>query len=200
MAECSLHGQLLVVGGKDPDDKPTTVIHTYNTTTNSWGVISHMTTPPCSVAVLPHNELMIVGGSPTCPVCSRHGRPIAYCEMGKWEDWQAAAHDLWFHNCFPPCKPLPQATAVKELGDHFLLLWSIVVDRICTPSSVFIASMLGHTCISFKVCVKWENAFEELPTFWTWLHFVHKIAVLISRLPKILAEMRCAQWMILHNI
>ena len=60
----SLHGQLLAVGGEYSDDKETTVIHMYNTTTNSWKVISHMTTPGCRclVAVLPHNELMVVGG------------------------------------------------------------------------------------------------------------------------------------------
>ena len=60
----SLHGQLLAVGGKDSDGKATTAIHMYNTTTNSWEVISHMSTPRwrCSVAVLPQNELMIVGG------------------------------------------------------------------------------------------------------------------------------------------
>ena len=60
----SLHGRLLAVGGEDSDDEETTAIHMYNTTTNSWEVISHMTTPQyqCLVAVLPHNELMVVGG------------------------------------------------------------------------------------------------------------------------------------------
>ena len=60
----SLHGRLLTVGGKDSDSKDTTAIHMYNTTTNSWEVISHMASPRsrCSVAVLPHNELMVVGG------------------------------------------------------------------------------------------------------------------------------------------
>ena len=60
----ALHGRLLAVGGKDSDDKQTTAIHMYNTTTNSWEVISHMETPRrrCLVAVLPHNELMVVGG------------------------------------------------------------------------------------------------------------------------------------------
>ena len=60
----SLHGRLLAVGGKDSDDNRTTAIHMYNTTTNSWEVISHMTTgrSQCLVAVLPHNELMVVGG------------------------------------------------------------------------------------------------------------------------------------------
>ena len=59
----SLHGRLLAVGGCDSDNKET-AIHMYNTTTNSWEIISHMTTPRCrcSVAVLPHNELMVVGG------------------------------------------------------------------------------------------------------------------------------------------
>ena len=60
----ALHGRLLAVGGKDSDEKPMTSIHMYNTTTNSWEVISHMATPrsQCSVTVLPHNELMVVGG------------------------------------------------------------------------------------------------------------------------------------------
>ena len=60
----SLHGRLLVVGGKETDDKETTAIHMYNTTTNSWEVIGHMATPrrQCLVAVLPHNELTVVGG------------------------------------------------------------------------------------------------------------------------------------------
>ena len=60
----SLHGQLLAVGGESSDGKETTAIHMYNTTTNSWEVISHMTTPrsQCLVAVLPHNQLIVVGG------------------------------------------------------------------------------------------------------------------------------------------
>ena len=60
----ALHGKLLAVGGCNSDGKQTTAIHMYNTTTNSWEVISHMATPRCrcSVAVLPHNELMVVGG------------------------------------------------------------------------------------------------------------------------------------------
>ena len=60
----SLHGRLLAVGGHDSDSKKTTAIHMYDTTTNSWKVISHMTTPRyrCLVAILPHNQLMVVGG------------------------------------------------------------------------------------------------------------------------------------------
>ena len=59
----SFQGQLLALGGRDSRGKMTTSIHTYNTTTNSWEVISHMATPRCRclVAVLPHNELMVVG-------------------------------------------------------------------------------------------------------------------------------------------
>ena len=60
----SLHGQLVAVGGCDLYDKKTTAIHMYNTTTNSWEVISHMVTPrsQCLVAVLPRNKFMVVGG------------------------------------------------------------------------------------------------------------------------------------------
>ena len=60
----SLQEQLLAVGGNDSDDKKTTAIHMYNTTTNSWKVISHMATSRCQclLAALPHNELMVVGG------------------------------------------------------------------------------------------------------------------------------------------
>ena len=58
-----MHGRLLAVGGKDSKGEKTTAIHTYNTATNSWEVISHMATPRngCLVAVFPHNELMVVG-------------------------------------------------------------------------------------------------------------------------------------------
>ena len=63
----SLRGRLLAVGGKDSDKKLTTDIHAYNTATNSWEIISHMATPRfrCLVAVLPRNELMVVGGYTT---------------------------------------------------------------------------------------------------------------------------------------
>ena len=63
----SLHGRLLAVGGRDSDKKLTSAIHTYNTTTNSWEIVSHMTTPQmqCLVAVLPRYELMVVGGFTT---------------------------------------------------------------------------------------------------------------------------------------
>ena len=61
---CLTNGQLLAVGGEDSDGEETTAIHMYNTTTNSWEIISHMATPRSKslVAVLPYNELMVVGG------------------------------------------------------------------------------------------------------------------------------------------
>ena len=54
-----------IVGGCDSAYKETTTaINMYNPTTDSWEVISHMATArhQCLVAVLPHNELMVVGG------------------------------------------------------------------------------------------------------------------------------------------
>ena len=61
----SLRGRLLAVGGKDSDGKRTTAVHAYNTTTNSWEIVSRMATARyrCLVAVLPHNKLMVVGGN-----------------------------------------------------------------------------------------------------------------------------------------
>ena len=60
----SLQGQLLAVGGCGSNCKTTTAIHTYNAPTNSWRVISYMAFPQCQclVAVLSHNELVVVGG------------------------------------------------------------------------------------------------------------------------------------------
>ena len=59
----TLNGQLLAVGGQDYRNK-TNNVYSYNRETNSWEVISQMPTPryQCLVAVLPHNELMVVGG------------------------------------------------------------------------------------------------------------------------------------------
>ena len=60
-------GQLLTFGGKDSDEKPTTAVYMYKPMTNSWAIISHMTTPRCKciAAVLPNNQLMVLGGSTT---------------------------------------------------------------------------------------------------------------------------------------
>ena len=61
----SVHGRLLTIGGKlDLNEKPTTAIHMYNPTTDSWEVISHMGRPrrKCIAVVLPNSQLMVVGG------------------------------------------------------------------------------------------------------------------------------------------
>ena len=60
----AVNGQLLAVGGCDEDFKATAAIHKYNPITNSWDHISNMTTARyrCLVAVLPTNEMMVVGG------------------------------------------------------------------------------------------------------------------------------------------
>ena len=60
--EC-FHGQLLAIGGYGSEN-PTTAVYKYNSTTNSWEIISHMTTSRyrCFTAVLPNNQLMVVGG------------------------------------------------------------------------------------------------------------------------------------------
>ena len=58
-------GQLLAIGGRDSNNKPITAVYMYNPSTNSWNVISHMTTARrnCFAAVLPDNQLMVVGGA-----------------------------------------------------------------------------------------------------------------------------------------
>ena len=60
----SFRGQLLAIGGEDDSGKPTTAVHMYDATTNSWEIISHMTTGRyrCFTVVLPNNQLMVVGG------------------------------------------------------------------------------------------------------------------------------------------
>ena len=60
----SIHGQILAIGGKDSCENPTTHVHLYNPTTNSWQLINDMATPrrDCIVAVLQSNQLMVVGG------------------------------------------------------------------------------------------------------------------------------------------
>ena len=63
----SLHGRLLAIGGMDSKGKPTTAVHVYQPTTDSWEIVSHMTTPRgrCLSAVFPDNQLMVVGGMTT---------------------------------------------------------------------------------------------------------------------------------------
>ena len=61
----SLNGQLIAVGGEDTHNmKTTNSVYAYDPTTDRWDVISTMPTARyhCLVAVLPGNQLMVVGG------------------------------------------------------------------------------------------------------------------------------------------
>ena len=61
----SLNGQLIAVGGSDShNEKITNSVYAYDPTTDRWDVISMMPTARCHclVAVLPGNQLMVVGG------------------------------------------------------------------------------------------------------------------------------------------
>ena len=59
----AVNGELVAVGGEDAKGN-TSSVHKYNPTTNSWEIISNMETARyrCLVAVLPTNEMMVVGG------------------------------------------------------------------------------------------------------------------------------------------
>ena len=60
----SFHGQLVAIGGMMDSGEATTAVYMYNSTTNFWKIISHMTTGryDCFTAVLPNDQLMVVGG------------------------------------------------------------------------------------------------------------------------------------------
>jgi N-acetylneuraminic acid mutarotase len=60
----AVNGELLVVGGSDEDRNASSAIHMYNRTTTSWDLICSMPTSRIwnLVAVLPTNEMMVVGG------------------------------------------------------------------------------------------------------------------------------------------
>ena len=68
----TLQGRVLAIGGEDGDDNPTGAIHCYDVATNSWSVIGEIPTPRYSVlaAVLPSNELVVVGGWASRGRCS----------------------------------------------------------------------------------------------------------------------------------
>ena len=63
----TLHGQLLAIGGYDFKATSTSDVHIYHPTSNTWEVISKMKISRlhCFAAVLPTNELMVVGGRTT---------------------------------------------------------------------------------------------------------------------------------------
>ena len=60
----AVNGELLAVGGCDEGSEASAAIHKYNPTANSWDHISNMTIARFNslVAVLPTNELMVIGG------------------------------------------------------------------------------------------------------------------------------------------
>ena len=60
----SFHGQLLAVGGYN-SGSGTRAVHRYDATTNSWEIVSHMTTGryQCFTAVHPDNQLIVIGGA-----------------------------------------------------------------------------------------------------------------------------------------
>ena len=60
----SIHCQLLTIGGKNSNRKLTSAVHMYNPSKDSWKLISDMGTPRynCIAAVLPNNQLMVMGG------------------------------------------------------------------------------------------------------------------------------------------
>ena len=61
----AVNGGLVAVGGVDTIEyKITSTVHKYNPATDSWDIISNMPTVRCYclVAVLPTNEMMVVGG------------------------------------------------------------------------------------------------------------------------------------------
>ena len=60
----SIHYRLLAIGGMDSDRKSTSTILVYNPSTDAWEAISNMGTSrrSCIAAVLPNNQLMVVGG------------------------------------------------------------------------------------------------------------------------------------------
>ena len=62
----AVSGELVAVGGQNEKGKATAVVHKYNPTTSSWDPISNMPTARalCLVAVLPTNEMIVVGGDP----------------------------------------------------------------------------------------------------------------------------------------
>ena len=60
----SFHDRLLAIGGKTDSKKSSKSVYMYQSATDSWKIISHMITGRygCFTAVLPENQLMVVGG------------------------------------------------------------------------------------------------------------------------------------------
>ena len=62
----SVRGRVIAIGGKNSDKTPTSAIRAYNSSTKSWEIVSQMLHPigryQCFAAVLPNDQLMVVGG------------------------------------------------------------------------------------------------------------------------------------------
>ena len=58
------HGRLLAIGGCESRVNPTSAVREYDPATNSWKVISHLSTRRhcCFTTVLPDNTLLVMGG------------------------------------------------------------------------------------------------------------------------------------------
>ena len=58
------NSQLLAIGGRDSDGKPSNGIYWYNLTSDSWTAFYHMpeARSDCHVAVFPDNKLFVIGG------------------------------------------------------------------------------------------------------------------------------------------
>ena len=71
----SLAGELLVIGGRSlgEDGYCSTAVNLYHSDTNTWEVISNMTIgrSSCFTAVLPGNQLMVVGGMVIGDLCTK---------------------------------------------------------------------------------------------------------------------------------
>jgi hypothetical protein len=66
----AINGCLLSVGGLDAQNRKTSAVYLYNSSVNSWELVSNTPTPQYNrlVAVLPNNEIMAVGGCTTFKV------------------------------------------------------------------------------------------------------------------------------------
>ena len=60
----AVNGELVAIGGEDVSYNTTSAVYRFNQTTDCWDIISSMPTTRCYclVAVLPTNEMMVVGG------------------------------------------------------------------------------------------------------------------------------------------
>ena len=79
----AVNGELVAVGGYDKG-KTTSAVYKYDPTTNSWDIISNVPTARywCLVAVLPTNEMMVVGGNTSNSIRSTTDK----VEVANWDE------------------------------------------------------------------------------------------------------------------